>query len=404
MTEKHPTSYPSAEDIKKYKEQEKAAGRRRGCLAPLIFLLLVVGVFAVAMSNRQPARLEVAAVPPTAILASETWPPTPTLAPTATATPALALAIEEQPTQEPATWTLEPTHTPLPTLTPWPTHTPLPSATWTLEPTHTPLPTLTPWPTHTAVPPAPTSPPAIAHVEPTTAPGPSLPVLVQDLDDTRSELQTALFVVLALLFVALLLVGYSLRSLSPGAILALLMRKQGPDPGQPGGAPAGTVPAGITPDGEVVPLSPTAVALPRPTWQPVREASAPVHAPVTPVSPPNAPVQNTGAGPETITVALQPTGQGDEETMRDICRIWNNLERPSFNKVCEAKFGSKNSERLAIVRRSIKWGRGQGLVKNQDGTWPTAVNGQPKREQPVQRRRGIRQRPPRPNGVRRIVQ
>jgi hypothetical protein len=95
--------------------------------------------------------------------------------------------------------------------------------------------------------------------------------------------------------------------------------------------------------------------------------SPPVHAPRrAPVTPPVTPAENGHApAPETITLSVVPDEAPavDEAFMRHICDMWNDLERPSLTQTCLKVFGSKNSQRLAIVRRAIRWGREQGLIE-----------------------------------------
>jgi hypothetical protein len=125
----------------------------------------------------------------------------------------------------------------------------------------------------------------------------------------------------------------------------------------------------ITPEG--IPVDGTyGVRLPPPAGQPVRETpSAPVLAPVTPVTPPDAPVQS--APPEKIEVSVTDANPDtDVATMTALCTAWNEIaergEQPSLNKLCVEYFGGKNSERLAIARRAVRWGRGNGLIGNKN--------------------------------------
>lgn len=347
-----------ATKIKKLKEQE-AAPEGGGCRIIVILfglLFMAVGFYVIFFVEGKPSAIATASettlfVAETAVSTSAT----PTLVPTATAT-----ATASPTATASVTATAQPTHTPLPTQTPYPTHTPYPSATWTAQPTftlqatHTAQPTYTPYPTAT--------PTASATAQPTAAPvvteRPYLaPVAVAaDPPDDGSPLPWAVGLLVGSLIIlalaALMLVAYvshQMRTHPPGA------------------------PVLITPDGTTTPGG----QLPPPDWQPVLEPRpAPVSAPVTPVSPPGglpevAPVQNA-APPEKIEVSVTAADPSvDEATMRAICAAWNEIEargeKPSLNKLCTEYFGGKNSERMAIARRAVKWGRGKGLIGHKQG-------------------------------------
>jgi hypothetical protein len=345
-----------ATKIKKLKEAERGTAKERGgCgrLSLIIGLALIIGGLFYA-SEMQGKTLR---PNPTPLYVAETavsQRATPTLAPTATAT-ASATSL---PT---GTAAAVATRTPLPTQTPYPTYTPYPSATWTAQPTFTPQATWTAEPTHTAQPtytPFPTATetavPAVATAVPFLAPP---AVQAADPPDGGSPLPTWLpwlvGSLVALLLVALVVLAYVSHQMRP------------------------PTPVLITPEG--IPVDGTyGVRLPPPDGQPVRETpSAPVPAPVTPVSPPEvAPVQNStqrgqGAPPETIQVSVTDANPDtDVATMTALCTAWNEIaergEQPSLNKLCVEYFGGKNSERLAIARRAVRWGRGNGLIGNKN--------------------------------------
>jgi hypothetical protein len=258
----------------------------------------------------------------------------------------------------PSTTTPWPTLTPIPNIPPPPADTPAPLPSQTPLPTHTAAPTYTPLPTHT---PAPTWTPAATWTAvPTpiplivTIPGPATIV------PTSPSVTDLLILFAAGVFFWLGIggIGFSVRA---------LWRQHRPRP-------------------LVVEVPPEPAALPSPTLIPVvlrrHEPVSPPLAPVTPVqstpevapvtplvSPPPSPPQNgSGAGPARITVTVEPdeSTEVDEAVMLEFCAIWNGLKRPSYNKVIEAKWGSKddkNQIRLALVKRAIEWGRGQGIVQ-----------------------------------------
>lgn len=362
-------------------EQSGGGGGCRGLLILIGLLVMAAGFYVIFFVEGQPSAI--ATVSETALLVSETavsTSATPTLAPTATATPSATLlptvTATAVPTQTPwPTSTPIPTNTALPTHTPYPTHTPQP--THTAEPTHTAQPTYTPYPTATA-----TERPFLAPVAVEAEPpnGNALPAWLPWLVGS----------LVGLLLVTLIVLAYVSHQMRP------------------------PTPVLITPEG--IPVDGTyGVKLPPPTHQPIRETpAAPVRAPVTPVSPPDAPVQNGNAAPpETIQVQVTPADESaDEATMRAICVAWNEIEargeRPSLNKLCTEYFGGKNSERMAIARRAVKWGRANGLIggKNQKEVKPDETNNQTRSETrergPWRQQRPFgtipnRLKPPRPN-------
>jgi hypothetical protein len=359
--------YFSEEDILKLKDQEKGGGGGPGCSTFMIVIglgLIIAGLFwADSMQGKTLTPIVTPfAVAETAVAHLAT----PTLAATATAT-ATASAMASATAQPTETATAVVTHTPLPTQTPYPTYTPypsatwtpqLPQATWTPQPTHTAQPTYTPYPTATAT----------STAEPTAVPvATDVPFLIAPLTnqadppDPRaggdgSPLPDWLIgVLVALVFTLIGLVAYVVHQTRP--------------------APPAPVP--ITPEGVPVDTAPYGRQLPPPAGSPVRETRpAPVQAPVTPVTPPGAPVQNStqrgqGAPPETIQVSVTDANPDtDEATMTALCAAWNRIkergEQPSLNKLCVEYFGGKNSERMAIARRAVRWGRARGLIGNQN--------------------------------------
>lgn len=306
--------YPTDEDIKALKHKEKQSrGSPFGCaikLAVAVFLVVTTAgslLMALARPAYQPY------VPATAIIAGRTLQPTPTLRPTAT-------QLQPSPTATtlpPVAWYLasRAAATPQPTHTPAPTYTP--AATYTPAPTHTPEPTYTPAPTYTPY--------------PTATPWPSpTPAALATFNTGMDQLRYAQMTLWGLVISALVLFAVSI------AIIILAWRGQFRPQQPPAWALGG------------IPLSPTSVLLPPPTHAPVR-------APVTPVT---APVP-----PAVIQVELKPEPGVDVAVMQAICDVWNEMERPSLNQVCLQYFGGKNSDRLAIVRRSIEWGREQGVIE-----------------------------------------
>lgn len=339
--------YFSEEDVLKMKEAEKGGGGDGpGCSAfSLIFGLglIIAGLFwASAMQGKTltPVVTPFAIGMETAVSQLAT----PTLAPTATATASATAAPTE-------TATAIPTHTPLPTQTPYPTYTPYPSATWTAQPTFTPQATWTPEPTHTAQPTYTPYPTATATDEPTAAPV-ATDAPFADLPGGDGPLPGWLIgAVIALLFALIGLVAYVAHQMRPVPPTPIL----------------------ITPEGIPVDTAPHGRKLPPPGGEPVRETRpAPVQAPVTPVTPPGAPevapVQTgQGAPPETIAVSVTDANPDtDEATMTALCAAWNEIaargEQPSLNKLCIEYFGGKNSERMAIARRAVRWGRANNLI------------------------------------------
>lgn len=327
----------SEEDVIKLKEQEQKGG---GCLSELfgnllalgVVVLLIVVALAFAGAGNPGTAVPTTATAihgPTGLVLAET----PTLAPTVTALP--ALAVEAAPDTA-ATWMPPATYTPLPTYTPMATHTAVP--TYTPLPTWTALPTWTPAPTWT--PPAPHQ-------------------VIDYATDWQAARATATRLTwLSLAFFGLAAVGFLLAVIRPNDsqlrrlyrllemhLLAMLTSPTGP------AAPVRALPAPV----RTTPLH---------EWQ--RSRVAPVqNTGVTGA----APVQNTGAtpAPGVITVSVKPTEPAvDVAVMQAICALWAEIlergERPSMNQVCFEYYGSKNSDRLAIVSRAIKWGRGEGII------------------------------------------
>lgn len=344
----------SQEDVMKLKEQEQA-GSGGGCLAELFGNLLVFGVVAVLIiaaiafaSTGQPGT----AVPTTATAISGPTElvllPTPTLRPTATsAAPQLAPAIEAVMSPTPAqvaaptqvgvapTWTPLPTYTAVPSQTPAATYTPLPTstppATWTAVPTFTPFPTWTP-------------PPA-----PTAVPLPDIQDAISAYGMSSATLTRLTWLVAALItfgFMALLVsvrpFDRDLRRIQRLIEMHLLAALKPPAPVQALPAPVRTTP--------------------------LAEYLAKRDAPVQNTGYTGVTGANTGAAPpEMITVSVQPAEpEVDTAVAQAICDLWNEIagrgERPSFNRVCVEYFGSKNSDRLALVRRAVRWGRENGEV------------------------------------------
>ncbi len=340
----------SEEDITKLKEQEKGGGCLLETISNLVVFFLVavviVGVLAVVNAGQQPglavSTTATAIYGPTGLVLSNT----PTLAPTVTRLP--ALAVEAAPATVGAvpasTWMPPATYTPLPTYTPMATHTAAP--TYTPPPTWTALPTWTPAPTWT--PPAP-----------------------HQVIDYAADWQAARTAAIRLTWLSLALFGLAavgllfavvrpndshlrrLYRLLEMHLLTILAQAGMASPTAPA-APVRALPAPV----RTTPLH---------EWQ--RSRVAPVrNTGVTGVTG-AAPVQNTGAtpAPGVITVSVQPTEPViDAAVLEGICSLWNEMsargERPSMNRVCFEYFGSKNSDRLAIVNRAIKWGRGEGII------------------------------------------
>jgi hypothetical protein len=347
--------YFSEEDVLKLKEQEKGGGGGGpGCSTFMIVIglgLIIAGLF---WADSMQGKTLTPIVTPSAVAETAVSQlPTPTLAATATATASATWLPTE-------TATAVATHTPLPTQTPYPTYTPYPSATWTPQATFTPQATWTPEPTHTAQPtytPYPT-----ATDEPTAVPvATDVPFLVPPLTNQADPPDGGplpdwlpwLIGGLAVLVLALIgLTAYVSHQMRP------------------------PTPVLITPEGVPVDTAPHGIKFPPPAGPPVRSKPfAPVQTPVTPVTPPGAtsgaPVQTgqgaAGAPPETIAVSVTDANPDtDEATMRALCAAWNEIaargEQPSLNKLCVEYFGGKNSERMAIARRAVRWGRANNLI------------------------------------------
>lgn len=327
------------EDVLALKKAEQGGGFC-GVFASLIVFVLVAAVVAVGLSigGQQPGT----AVPTTATAISGPTElvllPTPTLRPTVT--PAVALlapAIEAAPAMSPTpaqVATVAPTWTPLPTYTAVPSQTP--AATYTPPPTHTPLstwtavPTFTPFPTWTPVPPLPDIQGAISAYGMSSA--------------TLTRLTWLVAALITFGFMALLVSvrpsDRDLRRIQKLLEMHLLMALRPPAPVRALPAPVRTTPLAEHLAKRGTPVQNTGVTG------------------VTGV--------NTGAAPEIITVSVQPVEEGDTAVMEAICELWNEIaeggERPSFNRICVEYFGSKNSDRLAIIRRAVKWGRENGKV------------------------------------------
>lgn len=360
--------YFSEEDVLKLKEAEKGGGGGvPGCSTFMIVIglgLIIAGLF--WADSMQGKTLTPIVTPMMVAETAVAQLATPTLAPTATATASATAAPTETATAVP---TAIPTHTPLPTQTPYPTYTPYPSATWTVQPTHTPQATWTAEPTHTAQPtytPYP-SPTATNTAEPTAVPvATDLPFLVPPLTDQADPPDGDGPLPGWLPWLIGGLIGLALALIGLNAYVARQMRPP--------------TPVLVTPEGVPVDTAPHGVKLPPPAGPPVRQnRPAPVQAPVTPVTPEIAPVQTgqgaapakAGAPPETIAVSVTDANPDtDEATMRALCAAWNEIaargEQPSLNKLCIEYFGGKNSERMAIARRAVRWGRAHGLIGNQN--------------------------------------
>lgn len=357
--------YFSEEDTLKLKEAEKSGGGDGpGCSAFMIVIglgLIIAGLF--WASEMQGKTLTPVVTPMVVAETAVSTSATPTLAATATATASATAAPTE-------TATAVATHTPLPTQTPYPTYTPYPSATWTAQPTalptHTPQATWTPEPTHTAQPtytPYPTATEtstAVPTAVPLATDVPFLAPLVNQADPPDGDdgpLPGWLpWLIGGLIVLVLALIG----------LTAYVARQMRPP-----------TPVMITPEGIPVDTAPHGIKLPPPAGSPVRQTRpAPVQAPVTPVTPPGAPEvapvqRGQGAPPETIAVSVTDANPDtDEATMRALCAAWNEIaergEQPSLNKLCIEYFGGKNSERMAIARRAVRWGRAKGLIGNQN--------------------------------------
>lgn len=374
--------YFSEEDVLKLKEAEKGGGGGSASFLLIIGLGLIVAglLYASHMQGKTltpvvtpfaVAETAVAHLPTPTLAATVTATASATAQPTETATASATAAPTETATAVP-TNTPIPTHTPLPTQTPYPTYTPYPSATWTPqppqatwtpEPTHTAQPTYTPYPTATAT----------STAEPTAVPvATDVPFLIAPLSnqadppdpraggDDGPLLGWLIGALIALVFTLIGLVAFVARQMRPVPPTPIL----------------------ITPEGAPVDTAPHGRKLPPPAGQPVlTNRPAPVRAPVTPVTPPGAPevapVQTgqgespakAGAPPETIQVSVTDANPDtDEATMTALCAAWNRIkergEQPSLNKLCVEYFGGKNSERMAIARRAVRWGRARGLIGN----------------------------------------
>lgn len=331
------------EDVLKLKEQEQQPG---GCVAKMgsslmvVILVILVILAAITFSSDRPDT----AVPTTATAIYGPTAPqlmdTPTLAPTAVP-PAMLIEVAPAVTAVPSP-TAAATHTPPATYTPLPTHTPqatyTPPPTWTPAATYTPAATFTPPPTWTAVPP-------------------------YQMADYTATWQATRAAVNRLIWLSVAFIGLALFSL----LFAILRPNSNRD---------------LHRLYRLLEMQLLALlAPPTPTRAPVRALPTPVR--TTPLSEyrrnRDAPVQRTGvtgvtgantgaAPPEIITVSVQPVGEGtaDMEIMQAICDLWNEMaqrgERPSFNKICIEYFGSKNSDRLALIRRAVKWGREQHVI------------------------------------------
>jgi len=289
----------SGEDVQALKKQEQS-----GCASELISTLaifavvIIIIVSAIALADVDQPGIAVA------VDATVIYGPTELVL---LSTPTLAAT---------ATHTPEPSYTPLSTYTPDPTQT--------LAPTFTPLATHTPFPTWTPA--------------PIATPFP-LVTMVDNYRDTRMAMVagTAVFGVLIAAGSGLVLFSLrpdrDLKRLYKLLEMHLLTNLQPPAPVRATPAPVRT----ISPD----------------EWRRERDAL----------------VQNTGVtgAPEKITVFVQPTEPAvDTAVVEAICELWNEIlnrgERPSFNRVCFEYFGSKNSDRLAIVRRAVKHGRERGYI------------------------------------------
>lgn len=344
--------YFSEEDVLKLKEAEKGGGDGDGGGGARFLLIIGLGLIVAGLlyaSYMQDKTLTPIVTPFAVAETAVSQLPTPTLAATATATASATWLPTE-------TATAVATHTPLPTQTPYPTYTPYPSATWTPQATFTPQATWTPEPTHTAQPtytPYPT-----ATDEPTAVPvATDVPFLVPPLTNQVDPPDGGplpgwlIGVLVALVFTLIGLVAYVVHQTRPVPPAPVL----------------------ITPEGIPVDTAPHGIKLPPPAGPPVRSKPfAPVQTPVTPVTPPGAPevapVQmGQGAPPETIAVSVTDANPDtDEATMRALCAAWNEIaargEQPSLNKLCVEYFGGKNSERMAIARRAVRWGRANNLI------------------------------------------
>lgn len=352
------------EEILKLKEAEKGGGGI-GCAG--LSLIIGLGLIVVGLlyaSHMQGKTLTPVVTPFAVAETAVSTSAAPTLTPTATATASATSAPTETATAVPTNTSI-PTYTPLPTQTPYPTYTPYPSATWTAQPTFTPQATWTPEPTHTALPtytPYP-SPTATSTAVPTAVPlatdVPFLAPLTNQADppDGGSPLPGWLpWLIGGLTMLVLALIGLT-------AYVAHQMRPP--------------TPVVLTPEGVPVDTAPNGRRFPPPDGPPVRQTRpAPVQAPVTPVTPPGAPEvapvqRGQDAPPEKIEVSVTDANPDtDEATMRALCAAWNEIaergEQPSLNKLCIEYFGGKNSERMAIARRAVRWGRAKGLIGNQN--------------------------------------
>ena len=306
-------------EIEKLKMAEKETagpgciGNLANAIASGLVVIIVIVVLAILASLGNPATAvpvsATAILGPTELVLAAT----PTLRPSST--PAVITAVLE-PAPGP---TAVATQTPAPTYTPWPTDTP--AATYTAAPTYTPWPTFTPYPTTTAAP---------------------LAVAVDQFTTSKTELNRITLAVVALATISglLLLLSFRPKDSDLRRIQKLLEMQ---------------LMAALSP-------APAAKQLAQPA--PVRTTPLSEHKKKR-----AAPVQNTGvtggvtgvttAPPETITVTVAPVADDDPAVLAAIWDLWQGMDRPSMNAVCQQYFGSKNSDRLALVRRAIRWGESQ---------------------------------------------
>ena len=259
--------------------------------------------------------------------------------------PPAALYIPPQPSQVPTQTTL-PTYTPASTQTPYPTltavSTPLPVMVF--ADTQTPAPTQTTQATYTPY-------PLVAPIA-TIDIGP----LKRQITSLDNDLQTA---------------GYGMILLSAiGALMLATIIYQATHPSVVTVEKIVEVPLQYetppTPTSHTVDIR----VLPPPTETPQRERVAPKQAivpSVAPVTPVLSPGRPGVAPPERVTVEVKPINDIDEDLAMKIIqtynRLWLQLGRPpSQNAVIKAMWGSKNSVRMAVVRRAIEWGGGDMLL------------------------------------------
>ena len=333
----------SGEDVVMKKKSEQSRGVA-GCLAWLGIIGVIVFAIVTAVNGNTITIDATVGTPPTALIPTQVVVllPTPTLAATSTAMPTLVAQATAVPTN-----TAEPTHMPRPTQTAEPTHTPLPTQTaeptFTPQPTHTPLPTQTAEPTHTPFPTATATAVAIAiPVVPTTVrtfTPPPAPVnwLTAALPYAAAAFGAALMV--AGLLVSEIRINRAKRRLMD-TMTQFLRRANGGN------------------------------ATPPPTQEELLDdIKIGDSAPVPPVAPPTAPVQNgahsTDAPPATVELAVQPTDpKVDLELMRELVDLWNGIDDPSLNKLCYAKWEGKGTNNLALCRRALMWGFQAGKVED----------------------------------------